>query len=197
MIQEPISLNPLVARALGFSELQQYVVDCAVRVFESYDVGATYVVGDTAASLRGHAVMAVVGYASPSMVGAVLLLAPRAFVEALVPEELRRRPVREDVALRDVLGEFTNMIAGRLKNRLALHDLEPLLTPPTTVFGDDLALPAPVSGLSAWHRFETAHGNIFIRFDAAFDATFSLSRADASKEPSVHEGEAIVWEEEQ
>jgi hypothetical protein len=188
-------MHPLTARAINFAEVQLYLVEAATRLFEDYGVSVKHVVGDDAARVPGAAVMAVVGYASPAVKGAVLLLAPRALVEVLVPEELRRRPVGAEVALRDVLGEFTNMLAGRIKNQLVAHDVAPMLAPPTTVFGDDLQLPAPVSGLSAWHRFMTRDGDLFVRFDAAFDAAFSLAPADASKAPAVKEGEMVMWEE--
>jgi hypothetical protein len=187
-------MNPLTARAISFAEVQQYLVDGATRLFEGYGVPATYVVGDDVASVPGAAVMAVVGYASPTVRGAVLLLAPRALVETLVPQELRNRTSAEE-ALRDVLGEFANMLAGRVKNQLVAHGVAPMLVPPTAVFGDELELPAPVSGLSAWHRFVTRHGDLFIRFDASFDAGFSLAPADANMAPAVHEGEMVLWED--
>jgi len=197
MTRETLATNPRQARSVGFFDLQEHVVESAISVFDSFDVGVTYVVGDTSASLKGSAVMAIVGYASASVSGGVLLLASRVFVDALMPDGLRRRHGASEIALRDVLGEFANMVAGRLKNRLAMHDLDPLLTPPTTVFGDELSLPAPVSGLSAWHRFETGNGNLFMRFDAAFDATFRLSPADESKRPTIREGELVLWEMDQ
>jgi CheY-specific phosphatase CheX len=187
-------LNPLTVRAISFSEVQQYLVDGTTRLFEGYGVTAQHVVGDDAACVRGAAVMAVVGYVSPSVRGAVLLLAPRKLVEVLVPEELRRRASAEE-AVRDVLGELANMLAGRVKNQLVAHGVAPLLTPPTTVFGDDLELPAPVSGLSAWHRFVTREGDLFIRFDAAFDATFSLGPVEANDAAPVREGEMVLWED--
>jgi CheY-specific phosphatase CheX len=188
-------MHPLTARAIDFAEVQLYLVEAATRLFEEHGVPVQHVVGDDPARMPGSAVMAVVGYASPVVKGAVLMLAPRALVEALVPDELRRRPVGAEVALRDVLGEFTNMLAGRVKNQLVAHDVAPMLAPPTTVFGDDLQLPTPVSGLSAWHRFSTSNGDLFIRFDAAFDAAFSLAPADSNKAPVVREGEMVMWEE--
>jgi hypothetical protein len=187
-------MNPLTARAISFAEVQQYLVDGTTRLFEGYGVDVRHVVGDHVACVPGAAVMAVVGYVSPSVRGAVLLLAPRKLVEVLVPEELRRRASPEE-ALRDVLGEFANMLAGRVKNQLVAHGVAPLLAPPTAIFGDDLELPAPMCGLSAWHRFVTLEGDLFIRFDAAFDATFSLAPADSNKAPAVHEGEMVLWED--
>ena len=121
--------------------------------------------------------MAVVGYAAPMVRGALLLLTARDVVATLQPPELRTGAPSE-ASLRDVLGEFCNMLAGRVKNRLATRDITPLLSTPTTIFGDDLQLPAPTSGMSAWHRFSSAAGSIFVRLDATFEVEFSLPPAD-------------------
>ncbi len=185
----------LTERALSFAEVQGYVVECASRLFEAYGMPVRHVVGADGAEIKGPAVMAIVGYVSESVCGAVLLLTSREVVARLVPPEVRRCDLESEAVLRDVLGEFANMLAGRVKNQLVVRDVAPLLTPPTTVFGDDLELPAPKSGMSAWHRFAAPGGDVFVRFDASFEADFELGAADATKAPPVREGEMLLWEE--
>ena len=138
-----------------------------------------------------------IGAMTESVRGAVLLLTSRPVVGALQPEELRATGLPEDVVLCDVLGEFANMLLGRVKNQLAARALAPLMATPTTFVGDDLALPAPRSGLSAWHRFSGATGDIFVRLDATFGAEFALAPEVASPDPQLHEGDMILFSEDE
>ena len=145
------------------------------------------------ADTAGQSVMAVIGYAAESMRGALLLLTARGIVVRLRPEELRKVPVPEDVVLRDVLGEFSNMVLGRMKSRLSTRGLAPLVTTPATIIGEDLKLPAPTSGLSAWHRFACQDGELFVRLDATFDPDFALLPEQPPSTPLPPDGVMIEF----
>jgi CheY-specific phosphatase CheX len=177
--------------AQAFAEIQEYVVKGAREIFAAFGMPVEYSpVGSL--DIRGPAVMAVIGYAAGSMRGALLIVTSRDVVCALQPEEVRATFKSSEESLRDVLGEFSNMLAGRVKNQLISRRVAPLLTTPTTVFGDDLQLPVPVSGMSAWHNFRGARGNIFIRFDATFEEDFALATPpDAA--PALAEGEMVLF----
>ena len=101
--------------------------------------------------------------------------------------------VPSEASLRDVLGEFCNMLSGRMKNRLVTRGIAPLLSTPTAVFGDDLKLPVPTGGVSAWHRFSSKAGDIYVRLDATFEADFTLRPEDPVAEPPLNEGEMVLF----
>src|SRR5258708_27445790 len=137
--------------------------------------------------------MSVIGFAAGGVRGSVLLLTSRAMVDKLQPPELSGSGVPEDVLLRDVLGEFANMLLGRMKNQLDARSLSPLLSTPTTIVGVDLVLPAPKSGLSAWHRFDSTSGEIFVRLDATFEANFALASEIEPSSPPPRERDLILF----
>src|SRR5258708_17860234 len=167
-------MSSIAERALAFAELQEYVVKGSQEIFAFYGMPVEYsVVGNLV--IKGLAIMAIIGYAANNMRGALLIVTSRDVVCALQPEEVRASFKSSEEALRDVLGEFANMLAGRVKNQLVTRRIAPLLTTPTTVFGDDLQLPVPTSGMSAWHNFKGALGSIFVRFDATFETEFMLT----------------------
>jgi hypothetical protein len=60
------------------------------------------------------------------------------------------------------------MLIGRMKSRLVTRGVAPLLSTPTTIFGDDLQLPVSKSGMSAWQHFSSSAGDIHVRLDATF-----------------------------
>ena len=71
-----------------------------------------------------------------------------------------------------------------------------MVATPTTIVGDDLALPAPKSGLSAWHRFSCGAGDIFVRLDATFEADFALApETEETSSARLREGDMILFSE--
>ena len=184
-------MSTLTRKAVTFAEIEAYVVTCTQELLASYGRTVEPQAGGSAET-RGVAVMSAVGFAAPGVRGAVLLLAPRDALLGLVPEGLRARlPI--DRALHDVVGEFANMLAGRLKNHLLAHGLEPLLSTPTTVVGEDLVVPSSLTGMSSWHRFAGPDAHLSVRLDATFEADFSLAPADDAKGPPVHEGDMVFF----
>jgi CheY-specific phosphatase CheX len=176
--------------AQTFAQIQEYLVRGTVDLFDAYGIGVEHASGGSA-EIKGASVMAITGYAGDSVRGALLILASYDVVSAIEPQEVRGGGVPVEASLRDVLGEFSNMLLGRVKNQLCLRSVAPLLTTPTTVFGQDLQLPAPRSGMSAWHTFTCAAGAIFVRFDATFEPDFALD--PNRKPPLVLEGEMVLF----
>jgi hypothetical protein len=184
--------SALTTKALSFAEIEEYVVQCTLELFSAHGRPVEPVEG-AVAETPGPAVMSVIGFATTGIRGALLLLSPRDAVSRLVPMEFVGRPVPIEHLLRDVLGEFANMLAGRVRNRLHAHGLDPLVATPTTVLGDALRVPAPRSGLSAWHRFVGSDIDLFVRLDATFETSFALPAADEAKALPFREGEMVLF----
>jgi CheY-specific phosphatase CheX len=184
----------LSEQAEAFGRFQDYLVKGALNLFRTYGLPVEHSMGSAAVHLDGPSVMAVIGYAAPTVRGALLLLTSRKVVTDLRPAELRTQPVTEAI-LKDILGEFCNMLIGRIKNRLSTHEVNPLVSTPTTVFGDDLTLPVPTSGMSAWHEFASGAGEIYIRLDATFESAFALGPSDPAAGAPLAEGEMVVFED--
>ncbi len=176
--------------AQTFAQIQQYLVTGTVDMFAASGISVEHESGGSA-EVKGASVMAVTGYAGDHVRGALLILASSEVVSALEPQEVRASGAPLEASLRDVLGEFSNMLLGRVKNQLCLRAVAPLLTTPTTVIGNDLQLPVPRSGMSAWHTFTCHAGSIFVRFDATFDPDFALD--PDRKAPMVLEGEMVLF----
>ena len=195
MDSERVMMRTLEDQATWFAEIQKYLVAAACDLFGAYGVPVQHSFGG-AVDTRGQSVMSVLGYGAESVRGSVVLLTSRHVVDVLRPAELQASGLAtEDVLLRDVLGEFANMLLGRVKNKLSTRSFAPMLATPTTVLGDDLALPAPRSGLSAWHRFAAAEGDIFVRLDATFEPHFALDAAASSAAQPMREGDVFLFPE--
>jgi CheY-specific phosphatase CheX len=185
-------MRSLIEQAQYFAEIQEYLVKGSLDLFEGYGLPVEHASGAPAVNIGGPSVMAVIGYAALTVRGSLLLLTSRSVVAVLQPAELHSEPPTEAL-LRDVLGEFCNMLIGRMKNRLVSRGVAPLLSTPTTIFGDDLKLPVPTSGMSAWQRFSSGAGDIHVRLDATFEGDFTLSAEDASAAPLPAEGDTVLF----
>jgi CheY-specific phosphatase CheX len=185
-------MDTLDDQAKAFAAVQKYLVSATRDLFEGYGMPVTHSLGGSV-DTSGPSVMAVIGYAADGMRGALVLLTARAIVDKLRPEELRAVRVPEDTVLRDVLGEFSNMLLGRLKTQLSARGVVPLVTTPTTIVGTGLELPAPKSGLSAWHRFSSQYGELFVRLDATFDPSFVLMPEQRPSAPPPREGVMVEF----
>jgi CheY-specific phosphatase CheX len=185
-------MHTISEQAQYFAQIQDYLVVGAVDLFREYGVPVEHSLGAAAVKIEGASVMAVIGYAAKTMRGALVLLTSGDVAVALEPQEIRSGTPNE-TTLRDVLGEFCNMLIGRIKNQLVSRDVIPLVATPTTIFGYDLQLPIPTSGMSAWHRFAGPVGDIYVRLDATFEMEFALSSAKMGSEAPAREGEMVLF----
>ena len=152
--------------ALDFAAIEGLVVAGTREMLAAFGHPVDLVEG-TVPESPGPSVMSIIGLAATGLRGSLLLLGAREAVAGLVPPELFAKAPPE-LVLRDVLGEYANMLAGRVKNQLLSHGLAPLLSTPTTVLAEDLVVPASRSGMSAWHRFRGPGAELFVRLDVTF-----------------------------
>lgn len=186
-------MSMLAKQAATFAELQQCLVTAARDLFDAHGIEVQHT-PEGAVDPTSRSVMAIIGYAADGLAGALVLLCSEHVVGVLTPDVLRlRADIAADNALRDVLGEFANMLVGRIKNKLVARGIVPLLATPTTVIGEGLQLPVPRSGMSAWHRFSSSVGDIFVRLDATLGSEFELGDHSEAQSPAIAEGEMVLF----
>jgi hypothetical protein len=80
------------------------------------------------------------------------------------------------VDIEDALGEFANMLLGRLKARLLREGISIFATTPTTATGTQLRMSDP-PGHHAWSCFEAPGWHLNVRLDAHFAQDFAPNLA--------------------
>jgi CheY-specific phosphatase CheX len=177
-----------------FSVVQQHLVKATIDLFTDYSVPFEHVSREPAFVPREDqelVVMAVLGFAGETMRGAVVLLASRGDVPRWQPDFLGNDASLD--AIHDTVGEFANMLVGRLKGSLLELGVSFLLAIPTTASGTGIRIPTPHGGTSsAWHRFEGAGGRIDVRLDVALDPAFAFRRRP-SKTPPASAGDMMMF----
>jgi hypothetical protein len=110
--------------------------------------------------------MAVIGYAGSGVRGALIMM-----VEERAIYTWMAAVGVPDGDLADTLGEFSNMLLGRLKERLLPLGISIIATTPTAALGRGLRL-SDSPGPSSWTAFQGPGWNLRVRLDATFEAGF-------------------------
>jgi CheY-specific phosphatase CheX len=179
-----MSNKPSVSPA--FLAMSEHLSKAVTEVFAGYglEVGRAASARVTSAN-DDQSVVAVIGYAGDSVSGAVTLVAP----EWAVREWLEAIGVG-DCDVLDTVGEFSNMLLGRLKAKLLREGVTVMAATPTTTPRNQIQLS---TGPTRWAAFDGPGWQVTLRLDAAFEPGFELSGSAQAEEPA-EAGETILFE---
>ena len=165
--------------------MDRHLLDVTVELFAAYDVPIEHRPA-LAENGLGHETycMASIGYVGPGVKGGLILAATLVAAEAWT-----NAAGGMEADLVDTVGEFSNMLLGRLKGRLLREGIPIALATPMTVVGHALRVSVP-PGTSHWRFFEGPGWHLGTRLDAAFDPGFV--RAATPAEPA-QAGDSILF----
>jgi CheY-specific phosphatase CheX len=175
-----------------FAVVQRDLVAATIDLFAAYSVGLTHVYQGPDLAPRPDdekAVMAVIGYAGETLRGTLVLLTTKEKVRDWQPGFIE--PNAPPEVIHDTVGEFANMLLGRLKRALLERGVSFFMTTPATASGTRLSLPSSHGGHSAWHRFEGSAGRIDVRIDSTFDKGFAFNTAP--REAAATAGDMMLF----
>ena len=164
----------------------RHLIDVAVELFAAYDIPIERCPEPTPEGdvLREVYCMASIGYVGQGVKGVLVLAAPRAAAEAWTSAA---GGLSSDMV--DTVGEFSNMLLGRLKGRLLREGIPISLATPTTIVGDRLRI-SLAPGTSDWQFFEGAGWQLGTRLDAAFEPDFQRESRPAQP---IEAGDALLF----
>jgi CheY-specific phosphatase CheX len=171
----------------AFSLMQEHLASSVVDLFQAYGIDVEPCPQRGLPSEDGKFCASIIGYVSEGVRGALVL--------AATPSAVRAWRVAYDGDasgdLCDTIGEFSNMLLGRLKTRLLPEGLSILLATPTTAIGLDLGFPPP-GATSAWLEFQGQPGRVSVRLEALFDRNFVLQKPEV-EEAVAEAGEMMLF----
>lgn len=177
----------------AFEHIQDHLVDSARALFDAYGLEITHVQdGAPMPTHAGTCVAGVLGYTSPTVRGCVVVAAIAEVFERTLPPGVAES-ANADACIRDLAGEFANMLLGAIKGKLILDGVVLQLACPITAIGSAMSLPNPAGGTSTWHTFSSVHGTIHIRFDAQFDRDFDFANESVEREQVAAAGTEVVF----
>lgn len=142
------------------------LADAARELFADYDIVVRPAIDQPNGCPDDAIGLAVIGYAGRGVRGALVLMT----AESAVSAWMKAAGVPDgDVA--DTLGEFSNMLLGRLKGRLLPLGISILATTPTAALGSGFRLSDP-PGPSSWSAVDGPDWRLRLRLDADFAPGF-------------------------
>ena len=168
-----------------FELMDHHLMDVAIELFAAYEMAIEHCPATAKDGLGDQTYcMASIGYVGAGVKGVLILAATRAAAEAWTTAA---GGMASDLV--DTVGEFSNMLLGRLKGRLLRDGIPISLATPMTVVGAGLRF-SMAPGQSSWHFFEGPGWQLGTRLDAAFEADFQRNQTRA--EPA-EAGDAILF----
>ncbi|HEY0463354.1 MAG TPA: chemotaxis protein CheX [Polyangiaceae bacterium] len=168
-----------------FELMARHLLEVTIELFAAYDVPIEHRPELAIEGLgRDTYCMASIGYVGQCVKGLLILAATRAAAEAWT-----RAAGGLECDLVDAVGEFSNMLLGRLKGRLLREGIPISLATPMTVIGEGLRI-SKAPGASSWQFYQGPGWRLGTRLDAAFEAAFE--RGHTAVVP-IEAGEAILF----
>jgi CheY-specific phosphatase CheX len=165
-----------------------HLEDVSVELFADYGI-PTELGEDTsppAFDSGDGSTLAVIGFVGQGLRGALLLVA----LDSAIAAWLETMGQAEGDAA-DVLGEFSNMLLGRLKTRLLPEGIALSVSTPTTASGNKLRVSGP-SAHAHWLSLEGRNWNARVRLETTFDPDFTHQVTDNHDAPA-EAGAAIFF----
>jgi CheY-specific phosphatase CheX len=181
-------MNESIQQAV-FEVMLAHLKDVAQELFAAYGFPVRLVEAAAPSILVApdrHAGMAVIGFVGTGVRGALVMVALESAIRAWLAAagESGSDPA-------DALGEFSNMLLGRLKSRLLGEGLTLQLATPATAIGTGLKLSTPPPQ-SAWVALESTNWGVEIRIEAHFSGDFALENGGRHSAPALA-GEGILF----
>ncbi|HEY4011986.1 MAG TPA: chemotaxis protein CheX [Polyangiaceae bacterium] len=172
--------------------IARHLVEVTTELFAAYGMEVIQIqsdAGDRLGPPDRESIVATIGYVGEKFRGALVLAARRTAVESWLAA-MGENPETTDVS--DTLGEFSNMLLGGMKSRLAAQGLPILLSTPTTASGHGLSLAVP-SSPSLWIAFQGPSWRVDVCVAAMFEPGFRLQEAPVAREAAMDAGELLLF----
>ena len=136
-------------------------------------------------------VAGIVGFAADQFVGSIAIMAAPSAIASLLPEALVAVASDESV-IEDWVGELSNQLLGRAKNKLAAMGLSFKLATPTVVGGSRLRLVQAESNASEWMCVDSSSGRLYVMLEFRGNVDFEWAE-DIGRRNAAAEGEVRLF----
>jgi CheY-specific phosphatase CheX len=162
--------------------------DTTLALFESIGVRLWRAAANAKSS---DDIAASIGFAGEELRGALVLTSSRRLVQYVLPQEVRDRDADEQLA--DWMGELSNQLLGRVKNRLLRYGVSLAMGTPTVMFGSGIARKDTHKGLRRRFAFRHADETLVLCFDALPVPGLNLAAPVASPALGILEGDVALF----
>jgi chemotaxis protein CheX len=173
------------------SEVEDHLSEATTELFDAYGIPIGRVSAEVVpVTANGITVTSTVGFAGENLRGALVISTSLDAVQRWQLQLGGSESTSEMAS--DTIGEFSNMLLGRLKYSLLLRGVTILLATPTTAMGRQMTLPPPPGCPSRWLRFDGDAGRVDVRLDISFTPDFAFA-TEAPREAPAGAGDRMMF----
>jgi CheY-specific phosphatase CheX len=174
--------------ATSIRTLDSVVEAAVIALFEG--LGATVETAQ-AVTRSSDDVGASIGFTGRDLRGALVLISTRTLVLRALPDKVRHQASDEHIA--DWMGELSNQLLGRIKNKLFPLGVTLEMSTPTVIFGLDLASKDTRSSVRRSFAFRCAGESLAVYLDAVAAPDFAFSAPEGATAEGIAEGEVALF----
>ena len=135
---------------------------------------------------EGRHILGTVGFGGNDMKGALAILAAETLWRSIASPGLPQA----DHLLADMVGEFSNMLLGRLRNSMLALGADATTGIPSAICGTNLIVDRTTA--AGWHVFRSDRGLVFVRLQVAFRRGFQFGE-DAKWSVRPNDADLILF----
>ncbi len=184
--RRPPTIDPIPA-------IRSHLVEATGELFEAYGVPVAFAAdAGLPDSTDEELLTSSIGYTSDHVRGSLLVLTNANTARSWGTTDANESNIE---TLSDTVGEFTNMLLGRLKNRLLSHGVVLSIATPTSTIGRNLRVLSSAANSSLWLRFDGDGSTaVYVRLDLTFEPGFAMTAAPSvAPAPAASEGDMMLF----
>jgi CheY-specific phosphatase CheX len=168
--------------------LDSVIEEAVVALFVSVGLSLSR---DVASAKSPDDMGASIGFAGPELRGALVLISTRKLVRFALPPEVQDRTSDEQLA--DWMGELSNQLLGRIKNKLIAFGVTLSMGTPAVMLGLDLARKDRHRGVRRHFAFRHGEESLSVYFDAIASAEVMLKVPSVPPDAGIVEGDVAFF----
>lgn len=141
---------------------------------------------------KEESIAAAIGYSSPEIKGSVTVISTKGLLKQSHPNLQMGMPVGEQ-EIEDWVGEVSNQLLGRIKNKLLRFGTSVAMATPSILVGNSLVSKAPRSGSRISFKFESDQGVLGVVVDAILAPGYKFEIIETSAANPEKEGASILF----
>lgn len=136
-------------------------------------------------------VAGILGFTGERLGGVVATVALVETVKLTLPSSSRENATTRTAM--DWIGELTNQLVGRVKNKMLRYGAGFMMSPPTTVRGLELNVVPKDVETARWLRFRTPNGFIWTMIELEVDRSLTLAAQEGDGSQVAAEGDMMLF----
>jgi len=169
------------------------IMSCIIELSQDLSLPCTEVSNEQDAhTSKEESIAAVIGYSSPEIKGSMTVISTKELLKQTHPNLQMGIPVGEQ-EIEDWVGEISNQLLGRVKNKLLKFGTSVSMATPSILAGTSLASRSPREGSRIRFKCGSDLGSLGVVVDVIPAPGFKFIIVDSSNSATKKEGASILF----